>query len=533
MSKLISGQALRERLLERVNRAPSSSPDAWVQAIAAPGNRELLSLIAHRNPQSISELSEFAGRAQPNVSRSLTALIQAGLVEVRSEGRASIPTLTDLGRDKARDLGLAAPAATQPVAASTSQPSALDAPRLSVSFAPGAPGHDDTMPGDLVLTVAFQGSDQPVVAKQTGDLNAIVIRILDHWWRMLYRRDAPYKIGEFVPAASALTQQISLAARSTGNHIEQIVRSTETPSMREQPKRYVPLETFRDRLLDDVVRPAVAHMRSGKRYDRPIQSKLARLEDSLSQEQESIFARTVGSLGDSPYDLTDEYAKKVRNLIVEIPDEGSRLDFCSAVLTKGIDEAERWTRSEISKRGQRNAMPELQAFSVRLHETPVESSMRPWRRGTTMAARLREYLNLAPETSIADFSKLAAMFGATAFQPSPHAPGSLRAFQSRTNDTPTIVIEHESPANTKFILARAIGDFLVFRSGTSCVANLYTERQAVGRAFAAEFIAPAEGVVRMIEDEDQSVERVADHYGAPEDVIHHQYDNNHRRLIEA
>ena len=107
------------------------------------------------------------------------------------------------------------------------------------------------------------------------------------------------------------------------------------------------------------MRPAVTQMRSRRRYDRPIQSKLARLEDSLSHEQEFVFARTVGSLGDSPYNLTNEWAQKIRVLMAEIPDEESRLDYCSAVLTKGIDDAETWTRSEMSKQGEHNAMPEL------------------------------------------------------------------------------------------------------------------------------------------------------------------------------
>lgn len=253
----------------------------------------------------------------------------------------------------------------------------------------------------------------------------------------------------------------------------------------------------------------------------------------MSYKQESAFARAVGALGDSPYNLTDEWAQKVRDLIAEIPDEEARLDYCSAVLKDGVDEAEAWTRTEISKQGEHNAMPELRDLSNELHESAAESNVRPYRRGLNMAGKLRKRLNLTPDASIADVSKLAAMFGAESFQTSPAAPGALRAFQGQTNSTPTVVVQTESVANTKFVLARAIGDFLVFRNRTSCVADLYTDRQAVGRAFAAEFIAPAEGVVRMIEDDDQPVKRVADHYGAPEHVIHHQYDNNYRRLVEA
>ncbi|QQO33226.1 ArsR family transcriptional regulator [Bradyrhizobium diazoefficiens] len=533
MSKLISGQTLRDRLLDRVSRPPAVPSDAWVQVLAAPGNRELLGLIAQHQPKSISELSELAGRAQPNVSRSLTALIQASLVEVTSQGRASVPTLTALGREKARDFGLLEHVA-EPAMVASDHVIGPDAPHLSISFAGRATDNSDVSPGDLVLTLPPRADHEPIVAKQSGDINGIVLRILDHWWRILYRRDAPYRIGEFSAVHAPSTRQVSLAIRSVGDRVEHVVRwADDVSSRQEQFLQIVSLDAFKQNLLDDVLRPAVSEMRSRGRYDRPIQSKLARLEDTLSYEQDSVFARTAGSLGESPYNLTSEWAQKVRDLISEVPDEESRLDFCSAVLKDGIDEAEAWTRSEITKQGDRNAMPELRVLSEELRETPAESRARAYQRGISMAKKLRKHLKLTPETGIANTVKLAAMFGAGGFETSPAAPCALRAFQSQTRNAPTIVVEKETAADTKFILARAIGDFLVFRSKTSCVANLYTDRQAVGRAFAAEFIAPAESVVRMIEEDDQSVERVAEHYGAPAHVIQHQYGNNFRRFIEA
>jgi hypothetical protein len=42
-------------------------------------------------------------------------------------------------------------------------------------------------------------------------------------------------------------------------------------------------------------------------------------------------------------------------------------------------------------------------------------------------------------------------------------------------------------------MARAIGDYLVFGSREASIVDIYSDRQAVGRAFAAEFMAPAEG----------------------------------------
>ena len=274
-------------------------------------------------------------------------------------------------------------------------------------------------------------------------------------------------------------------------------------------------------------------MRLRKRYDRPIHSKLARLKDTLSQKAELTFARTAGALGASPYALSSDEAQQVRALIAMMPDEEPRLDYASAVLTEEREAASEWTRSEIGKHGERNAMEILNELANSPGLSRKDKTARPYQVGIALAASLREHFKLAPDVSVAGVSRLATIFGADDFQASSSAPASLRAFQSQVRDAPTIVAEDEGPRNTAFILARATGDFLAFQSKASCVADLYTDRQAVGRAFAAEFLAPARGVVTMIEEEDQPISRVADHYGVPYEVISNQFTNNYRRFIEA
>ena len=58
-------------------------------------NRQLLRLIAIREPQSVTELADMAHRAPQNVQRTLHRLSAAGIVRLnRGEGRAVRPTLT-------------------------------------------------------------------------------------------------------------------------------------------------------------------------------------------------------------------------------------------------------------------------------------------------------------------------------------------------------------------------------------------------------------------------------------------------------
>jgi predicted transcriptional regulator len=55
-------------------------------------NRELLAIIRDRKPQSIAELAEMTGRAQPNLTRTLAKLEAVGFIRMRMVERRKVPT---------------------------------------------------------------------------------------------------------------------------------------------------------------------------------------------------------------------------------------------------------------------------------------------------------------------------------------------------------------------------------------------------------------------------------------------------------
>ena len=72
-------------------RPSFNSVEALVRLLT-PENRRLLSLIRDRKPESITELKEWTGRAQPDLSRTLAKLEAAGLVTMKpGNGRCKIP----------------------------------------------------------------------------------------------------------------------------------------------------------------------------------------------------------------------------------------------------------------------------------------------------------------------------------------------------------------------------------------------------------------------------------------------------------
>lgn len=72
-------------------RPSFNSVEALVRLLT-PENRRLLSLIRDRKPESMTELREWTGRAQPNLSRTLAKLEAAGLVTMKpGSGRRKVP----------------------------------------------------------------------------------------------------------------------------------------------------------------------------------------------------------------------------------------------------------------------------------------------------------------------------------------------------------------------------------------------------------------------------------------------------------
>ncbi len=517
MTKTISASVMRDRLLAPIKTVAAS--DDWVRVLGVPGHRELLGLIARHNPPSIGALAERAGRAQPNISRALTALVGSGLVVLDVNGRCSTPRVTESGAVRARELGLLAEATP------ASGPSMPDDGLFSVEPDQVQSPETDAITGILTTWLWISSAKEKVPARFHGDLDAVARRVLVNWWRLLYQRDAPFRLWECAVESQA-GANVPLVTTVHGARICFRARSAIGGLLNiEHASRAIEVSALEHYLLDELICPLSSRHRLEGRSARPLHALLRRIEDSREQPPERAFCRTAGALGLSPYDLADERAAQIRDLIALIDDEDARLDFGSAVPGDALDEGQRWTRQELDKFRERNTMPGL----IKLREVCVTGSGAaelPYRQGYALARMARDYLNLHEDVPINGVAGIATLFGADGgLGLSADAPGALRAFQSVVGNGPSFVVEDEGPRNSAFTLARAVGDYLAFGSRASCVADIYSDRQAVGRAFAAEFMAPRSTVERMVEDEDQPMFRIADHFGVSPWVVSHQYGN--------
>lgn len=516
MAKTISASAMRDRLLKPAKASVAS--DDWVRILAIPGHRELLGLIARNSPPSIGALAELADRAQPNISRALTALVGGGLVVLEVTGRRSVPRLTEHGAARARELGLLEEAAT---ISDLAAPDEL----FSIAAEPDDSQDSDAIAGSLKTWLWLTSAKEQVPAQTHGDLDAVARRVLENWWRLHYRRDAPFKLWEFELEQYA-PARFAFLAKVQGANIHLHARNTSGRTLNlEHASRVFAVNAFEDHLLNEVMRPLAARHWLAGRSARPLHALLRRIDDSREQPAERTFCRTAGALGLSPYDLDDQRAGQIRELIELIEDEESRLDFSSAVLGEALGDGQAWTRQELEKFREKNALPVLGKLRE-ICVARIGKTTRPYRQGYALAQIARDHLKLKEDMAIEGVAGIAKHFGAeNGLELSGDAPGMLRAFQSVAGDVPTFVVENEGARSSAFTLARSIGDFLAFGSRASCVAGIYTDRQAVGRAFAAEFLAPRRAVENMIEEGDESIFQIANHFGVSRSVIERQYQN--------
>ncbi|AIC30015.1 ArsR family transcriptional regulator protein (plasmid) [Rhizobium etli bv. mimosae str. IE4771] len=505
-----------------------SAPLDWVTVLGVPANRQLLSLIVREDPSSVNELSKLAGKVQPNVSRGLKALAAAGLVELFHNGRTSKPVLTAFGREKVDQIEPSKAVQEQVIQADSSFASEVR-PNLNLEFDP-----DDPFIGDLVANYYLKGRSTSTLAHWSGNLVALAEQWATHWWRIFYRRDAPYKFSDLRWSDNGAERQGNLLLTAHGSRIEISFREISQGILDLNPaSRFVSIDDFENNLAA-LVRKLAERLEASSLLDTELHSFLARRLEVVSNHSEREFFKTAGALGVDPQNVDEQQAEEISSLIHQMPEEDARLDFASAVLFDNLKADNEWVRNGLEAKGDQNRLPDIVPLAKLLNIKETSSQL-PWQNGIRLAQSLRRQLDLETTKALGGLSGLAQYLGGSPDFEAIYKPSSaLKGFQSLVSDTPSVIVESNwGEASSMFLLARAVGDYLAYQGRNASVTNLYTDRQAVGRAFAAELIAPAAAVVSMIEESDWSDDKVANHFGTTVKVVKHQYDNNHLRYADA
>jgi hypothetical protein len=254
-------------------------------------------------------------------------------------------------------------------------------------------------------------------------------------------------------------------------------------------------------------------------------------EIAKADDQEQEFCRTTARMGMDPYSVNDDTADVIVNIADQLPAEIADDFFDSADVTALADAAD-WTRRAmlVSERAAARAANTLQDIyrvvpAKTTSPTGTMDAERPWALGYAMARQLRHELAVK-DTDQFDVSPWVGVGDVAALS------HGIYGFASVTKDRCGVVLGNRGlgATATRFGLARALGRIVTQpgqRQFVLSTARSHDER--VARAFAAELLAPAEGIRQTLESigktDDSALEAVAQRFRVSPLVVRHQYDN--------
>ena len=291
----------------------------------------------------------------------------------------------------------------------------------------------------------------------------------------------------------------------------------------------VELSSFVDSVVDKLVADGIR--------GSEVQLCWGRVLESRREPGEAAFCEAAGALGVDPYSVGGwdaSFIESAGSLLY-----GNALcDFLAGV--RRLDSRRRsmvmrsmeWVRA---RSDDSSVIPGL--GDAAMESGSVSGEWRPgeraWAPGYRSARKFRRAIGLGEGDIVRSVADMATRLGARGFGYCEDLYG-VSALVCRDEDVRVHLRGKPDQVDWlgNFSFARAIGDVVCFPDGGSSVVNRLrgAERQAAGRAFAAEFLAPVDRVMGMVE-EDWDVDEIAGEFRVSPQVIERQIEN--RGLIEA
>ena len=264
----------------------------------------------------------------------------------------------------------------------------------------------------------------------------------------------------------------------------------------------------------------------------------SRVAESRSDPDEQALCEASGALGLDPYTISEDDARLIERAH-KLFSEEPLIEFLAGVRgrARSASVPEHVSQVESRPAGQ-SSLPELGAVAGQIEQAiRYHRDDRPWAMGYRAARAFRDALGVGSDQRFASHVILAGKLGGATFEPARLFSG-VRALVSRSDGGTRIHLhDHQRGSRSagagarsnNFAFTRAVGDAVCFRDTRRSVINdlHHAERQATGRAFAAEFLAPVESVVDMCED-GCDAEEIADEFGVSSYVIEDQIRNQNR-----
>lgn len=386
--------------------------------------------------------------------------------------------------------------------------------------------------GDARVTSVLDRGNRIFSDEVVVPLFSVAEWLITNWWHIWY------EIGDTTEQRPDFDSRHNLAFAGDGFVLPRLTMTSESTRMRLRWTRYRPrhsriefvdegqecveheeLEAELRSLID-----AVIERLHGRPETRPAADNLGRAWNAINDldPDEQEFSRAAALLGIDAFDVEEPVADALM-AFWEQADPSIRDDALAVASEHSLTRIGKWLREAtdtLADDEQDNGWNDVR------RTLPPLYGGEPWTRGWGLARAARERLGLGERNGRVDF----ASNGHLAIPRHETSPPSNRIHGLVATDSPACVTVRKGESGTRFLTARALGEYLGrSASGPGLLTSLSTDSQAQSRAFAAEFLAPAEALQTRLAGNDVEPERADDlarEFGVSSQLIRHQIQNH-------
>ncbi len=373
------------------------------------------------------------------------------------------------------------------------------------------------------------------VDELTMPLYSLAEGLAHDWWSLFGARDGVFslvrhRMGYAVP-------DIRMSFDGVAFEIESPEKSYRNPNVRflTAPPEAIDRITAESELAG-FIDGVVGRLEAEGIHETGCALRWRRVQNSRADPEESVFCEAAGALGLDPYQIAGDWAQLI-DLAITLFDREAVTEFLSGVKGHDAARALEWVGYTEKRPRHRSRLPGLEAMSgtstATSGLTPSEDLPRTFALGYRRARQARTILDMTERDRLKSVRAITGRLGNPRFEPARSVDG-LRALRTDIGLERHIHLRAHGGSNAGrtaglFALARAIGDVACFPSSPRFVINdaRLAARQAAGRAFAAEFLAPVTEILSMVQD-GRDIPTIADEFAVSTTVIERQLENVER-----
>ena len=390
---------------------------------------------------------------------------------------------------------------------------------------------------DVRMTVASRNVMQHFFAESLSDhvtvsLYGLVNGLTHDWWSIFGARDREFSLMNY--RGGYLLPDVAFWFDGSVFEVEARQRAYQNPDVRFWGgMKEVLSRSEAEAALSEIIEMVLDRLKAAKLDQTSAALRWKRVQSSrMSNDQE--FCEVAGSLGLDPYDIADEAASFIEKA-EQIFEREPLLEFAAGATGVKQGPLLEWVERMLGYRGFQYRLADLKGLAAQtVSAAPTKTGQPAWATGYRRARVMRETLGLSQSDRFQSFKELARLLGASKSYNTARQVDGIRALRSEREDGVQIHLRNhgesgEAPAAHLFAFTRAVGDVMCFPDSHLAPINdaHHAYRQAAGRAFAAEFLAPVDEVRSMVADKHDIVS-IANEFAVSTAVIERQVENQVR-----